>query len=95
VLGDALLPRTFTLKELVRRGEAIGPRHNDESVESWLARAGAERRAMDLFGESASDDVADPYLGPPRVYEACIAELDDLVRRLVGLIWPVANEGAA
>jgi protein-tyrosine-phosphatase len=92
VLGDSLLPRVFTLKELVRRGETTGPRRADESIEEWLARVNAGRRPMELLGESEEDDVADPYLGSPRVYEACIAELDDLVERLVNLMWPEASD---
>jgi protein-tyrosine phosphatase len=97
VLGESLLPRCFTLKELVRRGEAVGARRQDESTEAWLARANAGRRPMELLGESAADDVADPYLGSPKVYAACIAEIADLVERLVNLMWPLAlaNEGAA
>ncbi len=98
VLGDTLFARCFTLKELVRRGEAVGPRRRDETVQEWLARAGAGRRPMELLGESPDDDVADPYLGSPRVYEACVAELYDLVARLVDLMWPealVSREGAA
>jgi protein-tyrosine-phosphatase len=94
VLGESLLQRTFTLKELVRRGEAIGARGADETIEAWLGRVGAGRKPMELFGESANDDVADPYLGPAKVYEACIAELDDRLRRLVALVWPCAKEGA-
>jgi hypothetical protein len=47
------------------------------------------------LGESEEDNVADPYLGSPKVYEACIVEFDDLTRRLVGLLWPVAREGVA
>ena len=95
VLGDSLLPRCFTLKELVRRGEAIGARRQDESIEAWLARANEGRRPMELLGESDDDNVADPYLGSPKVYAACIAEIDDLVERLVNLMWPLAKEGAA
>ena len=95
VLGDSLLPRCFTLKELVRRGEAIGARRQDESIEAWLSRASEGRRPMELLGESADDDVADPYLGSPKVYAACIAEIDGLVERLVNLMWPLAKEGAA
>jgi protein-tyrosine-phosphatase len=95
VLGDSLLSRCFTLKELVRRGEAAGARRQDEPIEAWLGRVSAGRRPMELLGESIDDDVADPYLGSPKVYGACIAELDDLVERLVSLMWPLANEGAA
>jgi protein-tyrosine phosphatase len=97
VLGDSLLSRCFTLKELVRRGEAAGARRRDESIEQWLTRASAGRRPMELLGASPDDDVADPYLGSPKVYTACIAEIDDLVSRVVNLVWSVASEkeGAA
>jgi hypothetical protein len=95
VLGESLLSRCFTLKELVRRGEAAGARRQDESIEEWLSRVSAGRRPMELLGASDDDDVADPYLGSPKVYAACIAELDDLTERLVTLMWPLAKEGAA
>ena len=95
VLGDSLLPRVFTLKELVRRGETHGPRRQDEPIESWLSRVSAGRRPMELLGASEDDDGADPYLGSPKVYAKCIAELDDLTERLVKLVWPLAKEGAA
>jgi protein-tyrosine phosphatase len=97
VLGDSLLARCFTLKELVRRGEAVGGRQQDEAINEWLSRANAGRRPLELLGESEDDDVADPYLGSPRIYASCIAEIDDLVERLVNLMWPLANEkeGAA
>jgi protein-tyrosine-phosphatase len=92
VLGESLLPRCFTLKELVRRGETIGARREDEPIEEWLSRASADRRPIELLGESDDDDVADPYLGSPKVYARCIADLDDLVERLVDLVWPRAGE---
>lgn len=53
-------PRTFTLKELARRGAATGPRRPDEPFSAWLARVGQGRQARDLLGLSADDDVADP-----------------------------------
>jgi protein-tyrosine-phosphatase len=95
VLGEGLFSRTYTLKELVRRGEAKGPRGGDERVAEWLERLGAGRRPMELMGRSDDDDVADPYGRGRPVYDACIGEIDDLVRRAVDLIWPRANEGAA
>ena len=95
VLGDSLMPRCFTLKELVRRGEAAGARRHDETIEAWLSRANAGRRPMELLGESPDDDVADPYLGSPKVYAGCLTELDDLTERLVNLMWPLAKEGVA
>ena len=80
-------PRTFTLKELVRRGEEAGPRPPGESLASWLRRVhdGRERRA--LLGECFSDDVADPMDGPPQTFAATAAQLAALADRLVGLGW--------
>jgi protein-tyrosine-phosphatase len=59
-LAPATWPRTFTLKELVRRGRAIGPRPNGEPVATWLARVGVGRQPRDLLGASPADDVDDP-----------------------------------
>ncbi|MGI8984669.1 MAG: hypothetical protein ACR2HM_09090, partial [Acidimicrobiales bacterium] len=87
VLDPSSWPRTFTLKELVRRGEAIGPRRTGEPVADWLARAGQGRRVAELNGASPSDDVADPYGGPRSAYERMATELDDLVDRLVALVF--------
>ena len=47
----APIDRTFTLKELVRRGDDVGPRLEGESVYAWLARINAGRRPADLMGD--------------------------------------------
>ena len=83
VLDPSLWPRTFTLKELVRRGEMAGPRRAGEALDDWLARVGQGRRIADLTGTSPDDDVADPYGGPRPAYERTVAELDSLIDRLV------------
>ncbi len=83
VLDAGLWPRTFTLKELVRRGEATGPRQAGETLGEWLARVGQGRRISDLTGSSSADDIADPIGGPRSAYERLAAELDDLLDRLV------------
>lgn len=85
VLDPALWPRTFTLKELVRRGEAVGPRRAEEPLAGWLARVAEGRRISDLTGSSPADDVADPYGGPRPAYERLATELDDLLARLVAV----------
>ncbi|MHB1510730.1 MAG: arsenate reductase/protein-tyrosine-phosphatase family protein [Acidimicrobiales bacterium] len=82
-------PRTFTLKELVRRGEEIGPRLPVESARAWLERAHEGRERHDLLGDSPLDDVADPFGGPSSAYEAAVTEIADLVDRLVHLLWPL------
>ncbi|CAN5807892.1 hypothetical protein BH23ACT1_BH23ACT1_02120 [soil metagenome] len=76
-------PRTFTLKELVRRGEQAARRRPDQSLGGWLAEVHAGRRTSDLLGDDPADDVEDPIGAPDRIYDATAAELDDLVSRLV------------
>ena len=87
VLAPETWPRAFTLKELVRREEAIGPRRPGEPLGGWLARAHADRSHDDLAGSSPIDDVADPYGLSDTAYEETAAEIDDLVARLVTLAW--------
>jgi protein-tyrosine-phosphatase len=81
-------PHAFTLKELVRRGERIGPRAPGESLQAWLARAHAGRVRGDLLGSSADDDVADPIGSARSAYERTADELTDLIDRLIDLAWP-------
>lgn len=87
VLNPALWPRTFTLKELVRRGEAAGPRRADVPLEAWLASVGQGRRVSELTGSSPADDVEDPYGGPRSAYERLLVELDNLLDRLVAVMF--------
>src|SRR5579859_543047 len=79
--------RAFTIKELIRRGEQIGPRAGREPLAQWLSRvhAGRERRA--LLGDAAEDDVADPVGGPPHANAETADLLDRLVNRLAELCW--------
>jgi protein-tyrosine phosphatase len=80
--------RAFTLKELVRRGEAAGARGADEPVGAWLARLHLGRQIPDLLGADEEDDIADPRGGSPDEYELTAAELDDLITRLVRVMAP-------
>ena len=80
-------PRCFTLKELVRRGEATGPRAPDQPFDEWLAKLHAGRTRSEALGSSTEDDVADPIGGSRSVYDRTAAELSDLIDRLVELGW--------
>ena len=87
-------PRSFTLKELVRRGESVGPRLEDEAVGAWVARAHAGRAPSALVSWSGRLDVKDPE----RSLAACARladELETLVDRLVGLMWPSRSNPSA
>jgi protein-tyrosine phosphatase len=83
-----VVPRAFTLKELVRRGEAIGPRAPEEPLGDWLTRAATGRRTPDLLGSSPEDDVRDPIGEPINRYRAAADEIAAATDRLVDLAWP-------
>jgi protein-tyrosine phosphatase len=85
VAEPSVWPRTFTLRELVRRGEAAGPRRPGESMRDWLGRVGQGRRVADLAGSSRDDDIEDPIGMPRSAYERLAAELDELLDRLVAV----------
>ncbi|MDA8342337.1 MAG: hypothetical protein M0007_08970, partial [Actinomycetota bacterium] len=98
VLDGSAWPRTFTLRELVGRGESMGPggsRDHGEPVASWLERLHAGRDRAALARPSSDADVADPYGGPLDGYRATAAELADLVDRLARLAWPATGRGPA
>jgi protein-tyrosine phosphatase len=84
-------PRAFTLKELVRRGEQVGPRPSSEPLPSWLSRVHARRERTSLLGDSVDDDVEDPAGGPLRAYADTAGLLDHLVKRLTELGWAHAR----
>ncbi len=96
VIEAGSLHRTFTLKELVRSGLDTGPRRQGESVVAWLGRAGAGRRREALLGvgHDPTYDIDDPVGRPLAVYQVTAAELEDLIDRLVQLVWPAGVDGA-
>ena len=89
VMASDVWPRIFTLKALVRAGETLGPRPAHETVASWLGRVHEGRTTAELLGSSPEDDVADPIGQPKSAYRRMVGEVDDLVERLVALLWPV------
>ena len=83
--GDAWT-RTFTVKELVRRGREHGPRPYRQDLRSWAATVSTGRTIRDLLGESVEDDVADPFGGSDADYRRTVAELDALGTELGALL---------
>ena len=81
-------PRAFTLKELVRRGEERGPRAPGQGVAEWVAKTHAGRVHADVLGESPADDIDDPIGQPRSAYVRTADEIEDLVDRLVALLYP-------
>jgi protein-tyrosine-phosphatase len=76
--------RTFTLKELARRGGEVGTRF-DEPLATWLNRLHLGRTRAELLGESPTDDVADPIGTGKESYERTATELDQLLDRVLEL----------
>jgi protein-tyrosine phosphatase len=95
VTAPAIWPRAFTLRELVRRGGAVGPRGAGEGLADWLARAHHGRERTALLGDSAADDVADPSGGPPAGYAETAAVLSELLDQLVGLCWETGEPASS
>ena len=87
VTEPAAWPRAFTLRELIRRGERIGPRRPGEPFADWLSRAHEGRERAALLGASAEDDVLDPAGKPLRAYVDVARLLDRSVARLAELGW--------
>jgi protein-tyrosine-phosphatase len=88
VLAPATWPCTFTLKEIVRRGESAGEREPGQSLGSWIDQLHQGRARSDLLGASADDDVDDPIGGPIDDYQATARDLRDLMERLARVAWP-------
>jgi protein-tyrosine-phosphatase len=87
VTAPEVFPRTFTLKELVRRGDEVGKRHAGQPLDRWLSYAHAGRTAAGLLGRSTEDDIADPIGQARPAYERMVAEVEVLIDDLVSLVW--------
>jgi protein-tyrosine phosphatase len=93
VLDPPSFPKSFTLRELVRRGTAVGPRPADQTMDEWLREVHGGRRHLDLIGESAQDDIHDPMGGPPDGYRLMLEEVKLLIGSLHELLWPESLDG--
>jgi protein-tyrosine-phosphatase len=88
LLAPTSWQRIFRLKELVQRGEYVGPRLPGQDIGTWVRAAQGDRERDSLANFSPGEDVVDPYGGPFAGYEASADELDDLTGRLAALLWP-------
>lgn len=83
-LDPGAWPRTFTLKELARRG--LSAPADAPDLGQWLAAAGTDRRAADLMRPDPTDDVLDPYGAPYPDHVRMVEEVDHLVTTLAKLL---------
>jgi protein-tyrosine phosphatase len=94
LLDSTSWPRSFMLKELVRRGESVGPRQPGQAVDEWLDQVHAGRTRSGLVGRSTVDEEADPYGGELADYRATARELSQLSARVVEQLWPGGPQAA-
>jgi protein-tyrosine phosphatase len=87
-LEPSVWPRSFTLKELVRRGSVSGPRGTTETLDEWYRRVAQGRRAADLMRPDPLDDLADPYGGPASGHVVMVDDIDRLTAQLARLMMP-------
>lgn len=82
--------KVFTLKELVAILEADEGVHWEEGAAAVPMLHAARPR---IPPAERGYDVADPIGGSPRVYARCAREIEDLVERMVTLLWgPVLDD---
>ncbi len=94
VLADPpAFAKSFTLREIVRRGAERGGRSSLQSLPDWLRHLGEGRRHMDLIGDSALDDIHDPMGGKPKDYRVMLNDLETLTQGLHSLTWPGFGRG--
>ena len=81
----ATFGHTFTLPELVARGEAVGPRAN-RPLSEWLAAVNSGRPAALDYLDAPIDEIDDPTGQSPATWTASFEQIDDLTRRLAALL---------
>jgi protein-tyrosine phosphatase len=79
--------RSFTLREIVRRGREHGQRRLHQPLADWLEQLGSGRRHVDLIGDSPSDDTPDPMGGSSQDFRTMLMELATLTKALHSLTW--------
>jgi protein-tyrosine-phosphatase len=74
------MPHTFTYRELVRLGDLTGWRHDDESLDEWIARLHDARH--DSSPAVVGDDIVDPMGRSRRIFARVAADLAELTDRV-------------
>jgi protein-tyrosine phosphatase len=85
------LDRIYTLRELVGRGQVIGPR-GERALDDWLTALAEGRAPGSLLGR-IDLDVDDPYGGPAAGYDRTAAQLVDLTGTAADLLWGPVPDG--
>lgn len=84
--APVIWPRSFTLKELVRRGTSTTPPVPGETVATWLGRVHGSRDRAELTSLDPVDDLRDPMVDATESNEEMFGELERATRRLARLL---------
>lgn len=84
--APAIWPRSFTLKELVRRGTSTMPPEQDDTIATWLGRVHGSRDRAELTSLDPVDDLGDPMVDATESNEVMFGELERATRRLARLL---------
>jgi protein-tyrosine-phosphatase len=76
---------TFTLPELVQRGEAVGPR-NGRPLQEWIDEVNIGRPAALDYLDTPVGEIDDPTGRSPATWKAAFDRIDDLTARMVALL---------
>lgn len=87
-------PKTFTIKDFIRRAERGGPPGRHQRFSDWLESIGAEREPYDALGTNPGDEVPDPFGQRAKVWTRVIDDLDDMVSAIAAIL-PVGARGAS
>lgn len=90
-LDPNLFARSFTLPELVRSVDVMGPRSEGMDLRSWVERAGSMRTPDDYLHRDPASEIADPMGGSGRTFRACADQIDRLLATFVDLAWPPSH----
>ena len=91
-LDPGAWPRTFTLRELVRRADHLSGMTGASGMTdvtnfaTWRAALGQGRRAADLMRPDPADDLDDPYGAPARHHLAMVRDVEVLSARIAHLV---------
>lgn len=88
LVDEDVWTRSFTVAELQTRGQAVGPRRDDETLRQWVARVHAGRTRASTITLPLSDDIPDPMGGRPKGYQKARDRLAAMATELVDLIAP-------
>ncbi len=82
LLDPSIYPRTFTLRELVRRAQAVGGPAKGQPVWQWSVSLTADRKFADLLGDSPLDDIEDPLGRSAEFFREIASQIAELTSAL-------------